>query len=101
MEGLPGETPEDVEKNLRLVERLETYDVFIFPLPFVPSGSLRKKKKLGVEDIPPRGYESPTLIFIAVYDAIKKITLFLAFCFVERSILDISRPAPTIIFVGE
>ena len=71
--GLPGETPEDVDKNLRLVERLEPHDVFIFPLPFVPSGSLRKKKKLGVEDILPRGYENLTLIFVAVYDAIKKL----------------------------
>ncbi|MEM3973057.1 MAG: radical SAM protein [Ignisphaera sp.] len=69
---LPQETEEDIEMNMRLVERLEHYNVFVFPLPFIPSGSLRKVKDMaGTHKIvSTRNLE---LIALAVYDAIKKI----------------------------
>lgn len=70
---LPGETEGDVEANIRMVERLSRYDVFIFPLPFIPSGSLRKAKGLRTEDILPKNPRNVELIAIAVYDAIDKI----------------------------
>jgi radical SAM superfamily enzyme YgiQ (UPF0313 family) len=70
--GLPGETPEDIRENIKLVERLEPYNVFIFPLPFIPSGSLRGSKGVYTSDLLPRG-ENLDLILIAVYDAIKKL----------------------------
>ncbi len=70
--GLPGETPEDIRANLKLIERLEPYNVFVFPLPFIPSGSLRRTKGLYTSDLLPRG-ENLDLILLAVYDAIKKI----------------------------
>lgn len=70
--GLPGEGPDDVRANLKLVERLEPYDVFVFPLPFIPSGSLRKVKGVFTRDLLPT-YDHLELIFVAVYDAMKKI----------------------------
>jgi radical SAM superfamily enzyme YgiQ (UPF0313 family) len=70
--GLPGERAEDVEANIKLVERLEPYNVFIFTLPFIPSGSLRRSKGLTTHDILP-SRENLELIFIATYDAIKKL----------------------------
>ena len=70
--GLPGEGAEDVEANIKLVERLEPYNVFIFTLPFIPSGSLRRSKGLTTHDILP-SRENLELIFIATYDAIKKL----------------------------
>lgn len=70
--GLPGETPEDIRANMKLVERLEPYNVFIFPLPFIPSGSLRRTKSVYTSDLLPRD-ENLELIYVAVYDAIKKI----------------------------
>lgn len=70
--GLPGETTSDVEMNIKLVERLEPYNVFIFPLPFIPSGSLRKAKGLATQSLLPRA-ENLELIGIAVYDAIEKL----------------------------
>jgi radical SAM superfamily enzyme YgiQ (UPF0313 family) len=70
---LPGETEEDIESNIKIVERLSKYDVFIFPLPFIPSGSLRKAKGLRTEDILPENPRNLELIAIAIYDAIEKI----------------------------
>jgi len=70
---LPGETEEDIEANIKIVERLSEYNVFIFPLPFIPSGSLRRAKGLKTEDILPKKSRNLELIAIAVYDAIKKI----------------------------
>lgn len=71
--GLPGERPEDIRANIRLAERLEPYDVFIFPVPFIPSGGLRRAKGLSLKEILPKSQEALELIAIAVYDAIKKI----------------------------
>jgi len=71
--GLPGERERDVEMNLKLVERLEPYNVFIHTLPFIPSGSLRKTKGLKTSDILSMSDRSLELIAVATYDAIKKI----------------------------
>ncbi|MEM1843174.1 MAG: radical SAM protein [Desulfurococcaceae archaeon] len=70
--GLPGESPDDVRANLKLVERLEPYNVFVFPLPFIPSGSLRKAKGVFTRDLLPT-HDNLELISVAVYDAVKKI----------------------------
>lgn len=70
--GFPGEKPEDVEANVKLVERLEPYRVFVFPLPFIPSGSLRRTKRLKTSEILPRG-RNLELVALAVYDAINKL----------------------------
>ncbi|MDK6028535.1 radical SAM protein [Ignisphaera sp. 4213-co] len=69
---LPQETVEDIEMNIKLLERLEHYNVFIFPLPFIPSGSLRKSKDMMKthKDLNTRNLE---LIALSIYDAIKKI----------------------------
>lgn len=70
--GLPGETEEDVELNIRLVEKLSSYNVFIFPLPFIPSGSLRKTKSLkSLHKV--SNARNLELIALAVYDSIAKI----------------------------
>ena len=71
--GLPGERVEDIEMNLRLIERLESYNVFIHVLPFIPSGSLRRTKGLKTCDILLMNENSLELIAVATYDAIKKI----------------------------
>lgn len=70
---LPGEREEDVELNLKLVERLESYNVFIHTLPFIPSGSLRRAKGLKTSDILSMSERNLELIAVATYDAIKKI----------------------------
>jgi len=70
--GLPGEAPEDIRANLKLIERLEPYNVFVFPLPFIPSGSLRRTKGVYTSDLLSSD-ENLDLIFLVVYDAIKKI----------------------------
>lgn len=71
--GLPGETHEDIKYNLKIVEKLESYNVFLYPLPFIPSGSLRKVKKLISDNLLPNSEENLLLIGIAIYDAIKKL----------------------------
>ncbi|MEZ0394797.1 MAG: radical SAM protein [Desulfurococcaceae archaeon] len=70
--GLPGEGPEDVEANIELVERLRPYRAFVFPLPFIPSGSLRRARGLSSSEILPRG-RNLELVAIAVYDPLQKI----------------------------
>jgi len=40
---LPGETDNDVEKNLELLDRLRKLRVMTFPLPFIPMGALRHR----------------------------------------------------------
>ncbi|MFB6470278.1 MAG: B12-binding domain-containing radical SAM protein [Vulcanisaeta sp. AZ3] len=40
---LPGETDDDVVKNLELLDRLKKLRVLTFPLPFIPMGALRKR----------------------------------------------------------
>lgn len=70
--GLPGEKAEDVRANIALVERLERYDVFIFPLPFIPSGSLRRAKPLLSSALLPFD-ENVILAYISLYDAIRKL----------------------------
>lgn len=69
---LPGERPEDIEMNMRLVERLSSYNVFVFPLPFIPSGGLRKSRKLRTSEILPTG-RNLELIALTVYDGISKL----------------------------
>ena len=71
--GLPGEREEDVELNIRLVERLEPYNVFIHVLPFIPSGSLRRAKGLSTAEILALSERNLELIALATYDAIRKI----------------------------
>jgi radical SAM superfamily enzyme YgiQ (UPF0313 family) len=73
---LPGETEEDIETNIKIVEKLSKYDVFVFPLPFIPSGGLRKAKGLKIEDLLPKNPRNLELIAIAIYDAIEKIKRF-------------------------
>jgi len=73
---LPGETEEDIETNIKIVEKLSKYDVFVFPLPFIPSGGLRKAKGLKTEDLLPKNPRNLELIAIAIYDAIEKIKRF-------------------------
>lgn len=69
---LPGESEEDIEANIKLIERLNHYNVFIFPLPFIPSGSLRKIRSLSsVHKV--SNARNLELIALAVYDAIVKI----------------------------
>lgn len=69
---LPGEKPEDIEMNIRLVEQLSAYNVFVFPLPFIPSGSLRRSRGLKTSEILPSG-SNLELIALAVYDGINKL----------------------------
>lgn len=69
---LPFEQPKDIESNIKMVERLEHYDVFVLPLPFIPSGSLRRIKKFTSSHILAHA-RNLELIAIAVYDAVKKI----------------------------
>lgn len=71
--GLPSETSEDIKYNFEIIEKLEPYNVFIYPLPFIPSGSLRKTKKLYTQDLLPNSTDNLLLIGIAVYDAVKKL----------------------------
>jgi len=40
---LPGETDKDVILNLELLDRLKRLKIFVFPLPFIPMGVLRKR----------------------------------------------------------
>lgn len=40
---LPGETEHDIMLNLELIERLKSYRVITFPLPFIPMGALRNR----------------------------------------------------------
>ncbi|MGC9071257.1 MAG: B12-binding domain-containing radical SAM protein [Acidilobus sp.] len=39
---LPGETDDDVEKDLELLDRIRKLRVITFPLPFIPMGALRR-----------------------------------------------------------
>jgi len=39
---LPGETEDDVIKDLELLDRIKSLKVVTFPLPFIPMGSLRR-----------------------------------------------------------
>uniref|UniRef100_A0A7C2ZPL0 B12-binding domain-containing radical SAM protein n=1 Tax=Ignisphaera aggregans TaxID=334771 RepID=A0A7C2ZPL0_9CREN len=71
--GLPGETDYDIEANIKIVEKLSRYNAFVFPLPFIPSGSLRKVKELKSHYLIPNNPRNLELIAIAVYDAIEKI----------------------------
>ena len=71
--GFPWETEEDIEKNIEFVERIKRYNVFVFPLPFIPSGSLRKAKGLRQSDIEPKNPRALELTAIALLDAIEKI----------------------------
>ncbi len=69
---LPFEQHEDIESNIKMVEKLEHYDVLVLPLPFIPSGSLRRIKKFTSSHILTHA-RNLELIAIAVYDAVKKI----------------------------
>lgn len=82
--GLPGEREEDVEQNIKLVERLEPYNVFVFVLPFIPSGSLRRAKGMSTGEILALSERSLELVALATLDAIKKIRS-IAFKLVKRA----------------
>lgn len=69
----PYETPEDIERNIELVERLRRYNVWIFPLPFIPSGSLRKTKRLRWEELLPKD-RNLELIALTAMDTFDKLT---------------------------
>jgi radical SAM superfamily enzyme YgiQ (UPF0313 family) len=47
--GLPGESEEDVRMSAQLLEKLTNYDCFIFVLPFISMGGLRKSESNPLE----------------------------------------------------
>ena len=47
--GLPGETEDDVLKNLELVDELKSYNCVIVPIVFMPAGRLRRKGDFNFE----------------------------------------------------
>lgn len=51
--GLPGETAEDVERTIELVERLREFKSLIVPLFFVPIGTLTEEKFFLKENMQP------------------------------------------------
>lgn len=71
--GFPWETEEDVEAAIKLFERLRSYNVFFFTLPFIPSGSLRRSKALSTDSILPKSRRALELVAITALDAIRKI----------------------------
>jgi radical SAM superfamily enzyme YgiQ (UPF0313 family) len=47
----PGETDDDLIKSLELIDKLKSYKVLIWTLPFIPMGGLRRKGWTILEDI--------------------------------------------------
>ena len=43
--GLPGETPEDIRKSIKLIQNLSEYKSLIIPLYFVPIGNLKDNNR--------------------------------------------------------
>jgi radical SAM superfamily enzyme YgiQ (UPF0313 family) len=48
--GFPEEKDDDVIKSIKLVEKLAKYDCFLFVLPFISMGGLRKMGSIPVDD---------------------------------------------------
>jgi radical SAM superfamily enzyme YgiQ (UPF0313 family) len=48
--GLPGEKDEDVIESIKLLKKLENYDCFIFVLPFISMGGLRKENSSPLDE---------------------------------------------------